>query len=123
MTRAEMLRHAEEWIEAWNRGDIEAVLRPFAEDCVFVSPRAAALTGSPRVEGKAALRAYWQTALSRVSSLRFELLEVLCDETAQTMLIFYISHRDGQPLRAAEMLRFSGASQVYGEAFYGAAVD
>lgn len=47
-----------DWVAAWNRADVEAVLAHYADDVVFVSPLAATLTGDPEVLGKAELRAY-----------------------------------------------------------------
>jgi steroid delta-isomerase len=120
LTREQLLQHAKDWIAAWNAADLDAILAPYAEDCVFISPRAVAITGSPRIAGKPALRAYWQAALDRADSLRFELLDVVCDEPGQALLVHYISNRDGVSTRACELMRFSDGLQVYGEALHGA---
>src|SRR4051794_30176838 len=45
MTNEEAQRWAEQWIDEWNRHDVEAVLEHFADDVVFVSPVAATVTG------------------------------------------------------------------------------
>jgi ketosteroid isomerase-like protein len=78
MTHDEAQRWAEQWIEEWNRHDVEAVLAHFADDVEFVSPVAATVTGDPTgvVRGKDALRAYWTKALASHSDLHFELDDV-----------------------------------------------
>ena len=49
----------EDWLAAWNRHDVEAVLAHFVEDVTFTSPVAARIVpGSEGViRGKTALRA------------------------------------------------------------------
>ncbi|WP_042374769.1 nuclear transport factor 2 family protein [Streptacidiphilus neutrinimicus] len=68
-------RFVNSWLSAWNTHNVEAVLAHFAEDVTFSSPVAArVLGGDGTVRGKAALRAYWTEALTRVPDLRFELV-------------------------------------------------
>lgn len=121
LTRAELEHHVVAWIEAWNRHDVDAVLEPFADDAVFVSPRAESVTGNATVLGRTALQDYWNKALAAVPDLRFELESAVCDERAQAVLVHYVSHAGGRTLRACELMRFRDGRQVYGEAFYGAA--
>ncbi len=47
MTHDEARRWAEQWVEEWNRHDVEAVLTHFADDVEFCSPVAATVTGDP----------------------------------------------------------------------------
>lgn len=55
---------AREWVQAWNRRDLESLLACFAEDVEFRSPLAAKLLGEPSgtVHGKANLREYFTKA-------------------------------------------------------------
>jgi ketosteroid isomerase-like protein len=58
---------SQNWVDAWNAHDIEAVLEHFRDDVAFTSPVAVRVlpeTGGV-VAGKDALRHYWTTALSR----------------------------------------------------------
>jgi hypothetical protein len=55
MTDDEAQSWAEQWIEEWNRRDVEAMLAHFADDVEFRSPVAAAVTGDPVVRGRDAL--------------------------------------------------------------------
>ena len=45
MNRAELLRYAQQWAEAWNRRDLEALLEHFKDDVVFSSPKAVQTVG------------------------------------------------------------------------------
>jgi steroid delta-isomerase len=119
LDRAEMIRHAEEWIAAWNRRDLRSVLDAFHPGATFRSPRAIPLTGSPIVEGKPAMERYWRAGLARLHTLEFTLLGTVCDVEAQAMLVHYVANLNGTALRASELFRFEGALKVYAEALYG----
>jgi len=122
LSRHDLEQFASDWIDAWNRHDVDAVIEPFASDAVFVSPRAQSVTGSATVSGRADLYAYWKKALLAVPDLRFRFESVVCDEASQTLLVHYVSRAGGRTLRASELMRFRNRQQVYGEAFYGAEV-
>src|SRR4051794_40074301 len=112
-----MMKHARDWIAHWNARDLDGVLSVFAEEAVFVSPRAREVTGCATVVGRDALRAYWSAALDRVPDLRFELLDVVCDQARTTMMVHYLSHRGGSAVRACELMVFDKRGrQVSGEA-------
>jgi hypothetical protein len=121
MGRAEVEAFAAEWVAAWNRRDIDAVLAHFAEEARFTSPRAAQRVGTAVVEGKAALGAYWRLAAAQATSLHFVLDRVVWDEVRQEAVMLYTNERDGQRTRACEWLRFGPDSlAVEGAALYGA---
>lgn len=89
---------AAKWIAAWNARDLEHVLSHYAEDVVFVSPRAAELTGDPIVRGKPALRSYWTKALALAPDLHFT-LETVFEGAAGRLTLVY-ARADGR--RGAE---------------------
>jgi steroid delta-isomerase len=121
MTRQEMERHAAEWVAAWNRRDIEAVLAAFREDSRFVSPKATQLTGDALVSGKDALRSYWREAAKHRGAVAFRLDRVVCDPAKREMVLIY-DRLDGEKRsRACEIMRFDEAGrQIEGEAMVGA---
>jgi hypothetical protein len=45
MTYDSMMRFAENWIAAWNRRDVDAVLMHYADEAKFVSPVAYSIVG------------------------------------------------------------------------------
>jgi ketosteroid isomerase-like protein len=100
---------AREWIAAWNAHDLDRILAHYAEGVVFSSPKAATITGSSRVTGKAALRAYWQQALARSPHLQFELERIYSG--ADCISIAYV--RNGA-LRVCETLEFENNLVVRG---------
>jgi len=123
MTEAAAQRFARDWIDAWNRRDAEAVLAHYAEDAIFVSPKAERFVGHARIEGKAALRAYWQAALAQISSIRFELDSASFSPRTDTLTVLYSASFNGAPaVRATEIMNFRGHVVAKGEALYGAVV-
>ena len=124
MDRQAAQRFAEDWIVNWNRKDVPAIVKHFAEDAVFISPRAASVAGNAVQKGRVALTAYWTAAAARAVGLRFVLNRVLWDEDGQELLVLYTSIRDSGAVRACELMRFDAdGKQTYGEALYGAAVE
>lgn len=123
LTEVAAQQFARDWVAAWNRRDAEAALAHFADDAVFVSPKAERFAGTARIAGKAALRSYWQTALSKIDKLQFSLDQAFWSPQAETLTIVYQAQlADQPPVRATEIMRFRGPHIVHGEALYGAAV-
>ena len=117
-TQADSRAFAERWVSEWNHKDVEAVLTHFSDDVVFASPRAKAIVGSPRVEGKTKLREYWTRAISRVQTIHFSLDHVISD--GDRVGIVYIAEIDGRRMRAVEFLKFGDDGQIHeGEAMHG----
>lgn len=123
MTNAQAHAFAAEWIDNFNRLDVEAVLACFAEDAEFTSPRAMAVAGKPTVRSRQELGDYWRKSVSSIQSLHFTLDHVINDESAGHLVIVYISEVDGKRIRAAEFFEFNDAQQVIrGEAMHGTVV-
>ena len=78
MTHDEAVTWAQQWIDEWNRRDVEAVLAHFADDVEFCSPLVITVMGEPTgiVRGRDALRDYWTTALGEHPDLHFDLDDV-----------------------------------------------
>jgi hypothetical protein len=86
---------AEDWLAAWNRHDVDAVLAHFHDDVVFTSPVAARVVPDSGgvVRGKAALREYWTAALKTMPDLHFEVVAVFRGESV--VVINYRNQRGG----------------------------
>lgn len=82
-------KFAKEWIAAWNSHDLGRILSHYADDFVMTSPYIAQLAGvaSGTLTGKAAVRAYWATALEKFPGLRFEHVQTLIG--ADSVTIYY----------------------------------
>jgi steroid delta-isomerase len=116
--KSDIRTFAEEWISDWNRRDVEAVLTRFSEDVTFTSPRAKAISGSTKVEGKSRLREYWTKALERIQSIHFTLDYVVGD--GDRIGVVYVSEINGVKMRSVEFLIFGPDGLVReGEAMHG----
>lgn len=94
---------AKAWCAAWNDHDLDRVLEHFHDDAVFTSPVAASLlphTGG-RIEGKAALRAYWEEGLRRIPDLHFTIEYLFAG--IDTLVIQY---RNQKGIAVSEVLVF-----------------
>lgn len=102
-------RFASEWIEAWNRHELEAILGHYDERIRFRSPFVVQLLGDPSglIEGKSRLRPYFETGLRKFPNLRFELEQVY--PGVDSVVLCYRSVRN---LRAAELMRFGASGKV-----------
>lgn len=83
------------WADAWNRHDVDGVLRHFHPDVLFTSPMAARILPETAgvVRGKEALRRYWTTALASLPDLRFEVVGVYQGQS--TLVINYRNQYGG----------------------------
>jgi ketosteroid isomerase-like protein len=108
---------AEQWIDGWNRHDVEAVLAHFADDVEFSSPLVVQVMGHADgiVRGKDELRTYWSTALASRPDLRFELLDV---HVGAGCLAVHYRNQAGRGATELEVFGPDGRV-VYGWALYG----
>jgi ketosteroid isomerase-like protein len=108
-------RAVEDWIAAWNRRDLEAILAHYAEDVCFSSPTVITRYGEPSgtLSGKTQLRAHFRAGLEAFGDrAQFRLLDVLVGvrgysvyyarETGATVIDTVIVDADGaaQEVRA-----------------------
>ena len=98
---------AADWIAAWNRHDLDAILAHYADDVVFTSPFAVRLTGDGTVRGKDALRAYFAAALTKFPDLHFRLRHAL--PGVNSLVLVYDSV---EGLLAAEAFEFDASGKV-----------
>lgn len=109
---------AQEWIAAWNAHDIERILSHYVEDFEMRSPLIVESMGvaSGTLQGKAAIRPYWERGLAASPQLCFELLDVMIG--ANAIAIHYWSVSRGKYV--VEVLTFNERREVVsGSAFYG----
>ena len=105
---AEIFAH--EWIESWNRGDVERILSNCADDLETTSPCIVEAMGQVTgvLKGKVAARQYWQRMLSIEPPRIFHLVQVLVGATSVV-----ICYRDAGRLRmGAEVLEFNARGEV-----------
>jgi hypothetical protein len=78
---------SQQWVQAWNAHDVEAVLRHIHEDVMFTSPVAAKLCPETAgvIRGKAELRRYWTVGEHADESDRRERITHLLTATDRPM--------------------------------------
>lgn len=109
------------WAEAWNRRDVPAVTAHYAENAVFVSPKAAAIVGNSLVTGKASIAVYWTRGAELLpSDMRFEIESVAL--AGETLTMQYLRHTAERHEHACEIVTFDPRTGLIlkGEAYYGA---
>jgi len=100
---------ADEWLAAWNAHDLPRVLSHYSDDFEMRSPVITQISGNPdgRLQGKAAVGAYWAKALQRFPGLRFEPICTLLG--AGSVTIHYVG---ATGKRVAEVFEFNADGLV-----------
>ncbi len=100
-----------EWIDAWNRHDLDAILAHYDDSIVFRSPFVAKLAGEPSgaLRGKARLRSYFAEALKKYPDLRFTDVRAYAGVSSVTL-----AYRSVANLLAAEVMTLNEAGRVIG---------
>lgn len=118
MNAQENKQIALEWFDAFNEHDLEKLLLLYDEDAQHYSPKLKIRQPATKgfIKGKAALRAWWQDAFSRLPTLRYEVVKLTADE--EQVFMEYTRFVDGEePLAVGEVLEISNglivASRVY----------
>ena len=108
-TTVEAQRFAQEWIDAWNSHDLDAILSHYAPDVVLTSPVAARVLGEPsgRVAGQENLRSYFRRGLEVYPNLTFELLDVLAGLSS---VVLYYKNQSGT--RSGEFMEFGDDGKI-----------
>lgn len=98
-----------QWVQAWNAHDVEAVLTHFHDDVLFTSPVAAAMFPETAgvIRGKQDLRHYWNAALERLTDLHF-VVEAVYHGIGTTV----INYRNQNGGLVNEVLRFDDDGRV-----------
>ena len=101
---------ARDWVDAFNRHDLQAVLAHYADDIEFSSPAIIDVLREPTgtIRGKQALEAYFGQALEKYPHLGFELLHILTGVNSVTIL-YRSLHRGSL---GAEVMTLNGQGKV-----------
>ena len=102
MNRIEANAFTTNWIRAWNKKDVDAVLEHYVEDAKFISPKAASFVGNPVIDGKKALSEYWHLAAKKIEKIEFKLDHIVWDPESNDLIIFYEANLNGVCSRACE---------------------
>lgn len=92
---------AHEWLDAWNKHDVDLIMKHYADSIEFCSPVVQKVLGDPNgvVFGIDNLRDYFSRQLKKFSTLHFQLLDVFT--SPQSIVLYYKINRG---LLAAEVM-------------------
>lgn len=99
---------AADWVGAWNRHDLEAVLDHCADDIELTAPRLPAPTS--RLRGKTAVAAWWARALTAPSLTVMPCLHLAAAATLTGPDSLVLLLRGGRP--SAQLFRFRPDGRV-----------
>ena len=99
--REKAWKFAHEWLEAWNKHDVDLIMKHYADSIEFCSPVVQKVLGDPKgiVSGIDNLRDYFSRQLKKFSTLHFQLLDVFT--SPQSIVLYYKINRG---LLAAEVM-------------------
>jgi hypothetical protein len=94
-------KFAHEWLDAWNKHDVDLIMTHYADSIEFCSPIVQKVLGTPSgvVSGIDNLRDYFTRQLAKFSTLHFQLLDVFT--SPQSIVLYYKINRG---LMAAEVM-------------------
>jgi ketosteroid isomerase-like protein len=95
----------EQFNEAFNRHDVDAIMSWMTEDCVFENTRPA--PDGTRLSGQAAVRAFWEEFFDRSPQARFETEELVAFGDRCIVRWIYRWVRDEKPghVRGVDVFR------------------
>ncbi len=100
---------ANEWVNAWNAHDLDAVMAHYSDDILFYSPFVIKLNNDPSgcITNKDDLRNYFARALQSYPALHFTLHKTLV--SVNSVVLYYDSIND---LVTAEFMEFDKHGKV-----------
>ncbi len=101
---------ANDWVNAWNAHDLEAIVSHYAANVVLVSPTVAKVLGTvaSEVKGKEALRSYFARGLEAYPDITFELVDVL---SGLSSVVLYYVNQNGT--KTGEFMEFDETGKVF----------
>ncbi len=109
-----------QWFAAFNAQNLEELLALYHKDAQHFSPKLMLRHPETKgwVQGKAALRQWWQDAFLRLPSLHYEPTNIIAD--AHSVFMEYIRRVDGEELlRVGEVLEVVNGKIVASRVYHG----
>jgi len=111
---------AKKWLDAFNEGDVDALVALYDESCTHTSPKIRALhpeTGGQLV-GKAALHRWWTDAMTRLPGLRYEATAITA--APDRVVLEYLRHAPNEPaMRVSEAFDVRDGRIVASRVYHG----
>lgn len=114
------LQIANDWMAAFNNHDLEALLSLYDDNAQHFSPKL--LIRQPEtkglIQGKEAMRAWWQDAFDRIPSLKY--IPITFTANDDRIFMEYKRQADGDPdMMVAEVLEIKDGLIIYSRVYHG----
>lgn len=108
-TEADARRFADEWLQAWNSHDLDAIMSHYAPDVVLTSPAAAKLlnVATGTIHGREALRGYFKQGLEIFPNLKFEVLDIMWG--ISSIILYYTNQKS---TRTGEFMELDARQKI-----------
>ena len=109
-----------QWFEAFNAHNLEKLLALYDEAAQHYSPKLKIRQPETKgfLQGKSALRLWWQDAFDRLPSLQYEVQKLTADEAQ--VFMEYTRHLAGEEdLQVGEVLEIENGKIVYSRVYHG----
>ena len=119
MHTEELNRIANEWFDAFNKQNLEALLSLYDDHATHYSPKLKARHPETQglIKGKGVLRGWWKEAFVRLPSLKYEVIRLT--PHADRVFMEYIRHVDNEEdLYVGEMLEVRNGLIVASAVFH-----
>lgn len=119
MTGEALIKIANAWFDAFNTRDIEKLLVLYHDDAQHYSPKLKLRQPETQglIQGKQALRSWWQGAFDRLPTLRYEIVRLTPHE--DRIFMEYIRHvADEEDLYVGEMLEVKNGLIISSAVFH-----
>ncbi len=120
MNPAEPISLANQWLSAFNRRDLEAILSLYHDQAEHYSPKLKLRQPETHglIKGKSALRAWWRDSFDRLPTLQYEVIQLTPHDNR--VFMEYMRHvRGEEDLRVGEMLEVKNGLIVLSRVYHG----
>ncbi len=120
MTAQKNKQIAEHWFKAFNSHHLENLLSLYHEEAQHYSPKLKIREPHTQglIRGKAALRAWWLDAFTRLPELHYQVQKLTADD--QQVFMEYIRQVPGEEdLRVGEVLEIQNGKIVFSRVYHG----
>lgn len=120
MTPEQNKNIALKWFEAFNEHDLEKLLSLYSDTAEHFSPKLKIRMPQTQglINGKQALREWWQDAFDRLPTLNYEVIKLTADD--EQVFMEYIRHvKNEEDLRVGEVLQIKNGLIVFSRVYHG----
>jgi ketosteroid isomerase-like protein len=119
MKNEDLIKLAHQWMDAFNKKDLEALLALYHDDAQHYSPKLKSRQPETKglIQHKTNLRNWWQDAFNRLPSLQYELIRLTPFE--DRVFMEYLRHvEQEEDLYVGEMLEVKQGLIYYSSVFH-----